>query len=91
MKIIPLNEVPENFYIIELQNGKKSEIYECILTRVPDVNKTEDILVYKYIVPCPVCDEGKAKAYSYDGVFFGNVQVCCDTCGVFFRPISKRK
>lgn len=90
MKQIPLNEVPENFHNIELQNGKIASIYECILTRVRDINENEDILVYKYNVPCPVCNTGVARAYSYDGKFFGNIQLCCNECGIFYRPVIKR-
>ncbi|MNR44601.1 hypothetical protein D3C85_1633680 [compost metagenome] len=64
-------------------------MYECIKTRVKDINPNEDVLVYRYYVPCPLCDTNN-KAYSYDGKFFGNIQLSCNYCGVYYRAVVKR-
>lgn len=89
MEIIPIDKVNSNYYSIALQNGKVAKLYQVIKTRVPEVNKNEDIIVYKYEVPCPVCNNNN-YAFSYDGKYFGNIQINCKSCGVYFRPVIKR-
>jgi hypothetical protein len=91
MKLIPIEEVPENLHTIELQTGKIAKLYQAIFTRVKEVNLNEDIMVYKYRVPCPVCEyEDENIGFSYDGKYFNNTQMNCRHCGVFFRPVIKR-
>lgn len=89
MKVVAINNVPEEFHKIALQNGKEAILQQAILTRVKEINPNEDIIVYKYKVPCPVCGN-EAIAVSMDGKFFHDIQLNCRNCGVFFRPVVKR-
>lgn len=89
MTVIPITQVGQEYQTIELQNGKIAKLHQVILTRVPEINKEEDILVYKYKVPCPLCNTD-TMAFSYDGKFFSNIQLNCRHCGIFFRPVIKR-
>jgi hypothetical protein len=89
MRVIPINEIPEELHTIPLHNGKEAVLHQTIITRVPEVNPDEDIMVHKYKVPCPVCGF-ESIAFSYDGKFFSNIQLNCRYCGVFFRPVVKR-
>lgn len=89
MKQISMQEIPEKYHKIYLQNGSHATLYQVILTRVMEVNPDEDTFVYKYKVPCPVCGH-KTLAFSYDGKYFSNIQLNCRHCGVFFRPVVKR-
>lgn len=68
--------------IIYLQNGKIAVLYDTITVA--------DKTIYKYNVPCPVCNT-YVKCYSYDGKYFENIQVNCKNCGIFFKPVIKRK
>ncbi|MNV48662.1 hypothetical protein D3C71_1405810 [compost metagenome] len=88
-KYISIDEISQEFHTIELQNDKKAILYECMETIVKDVNPKEDTRVYKYYVPCPLCDTGN-RAYSYDGRFFGNIQLNCSHCGIYYRAVVKR-
>lgn len=89
MKKIDLNEIPKEYHQIALQNNKTATLYDCILTRVPDLNSDQDILVFKYNVPCPLCDTPN-KGYSYDAIHFGNTQLTCNNCGIYYRPVILR-
>jgi transcription elongation factor Elf1 len=88
MKIIDMNEIPQEFKTIALKNEKFASLRQVISTRVNSVNKDEDILVYKYDVPCPVCNS-RNSGFSYDGKFFGDTHINCKYCGIYFRPIVK--
>lgn len=89
MKVVAITNIPEEFHKIALQNNKEAILHQAILTRVKEINQNEDILVYKYKVPCPVCNH-EAIAISMDGKFFHDIQINCRNCGVFFRPVVKR-
>lgn len=89
MKLVPISEIPKEKHTIELQNGKTAVLAEVILTRVPEINLNEDIMVYRYMTPCSLCG-GNNIAYSYDGKVFANIQLNCRYCGVYYRPIIKR-
>jgi len=89
MKVIAINNIPEEFHKISLQNGKEAVLHQVILGRVKEIDPDEDIMLYKYKVPCPVCDH-QAVAISMDGKFFHDIQLNCRNCGVFFRPVVKR-
>jgi hypothetical protein len=89
LQVIPPNQLPEEVKQIELQNGDVATLHQAIETRVPEVNPDEDIIVYRYKVPCPVCND-EVLAHSYDGKYFSNIQVNCRYCGVFFKPVVKR-
>ena len=88
MKKIPLEEIDQAFKFIELQNGKKAELYDCIVTKIPELGE-EDRIVYKYNIPCPVCDT-QNRGFSYDGKFFNNIQITCNYCGIYYRGVVKR-
>jgi hypothetical protein len=90
MKEIDISQVPKQFHTIELKNNRVARLYKVMLTRVMDVNPNHDIYVYQYKVPCPVCN-AENSAFSYDGKFFGNIQLCCKNCGVYFRPVVSVK
>lgn len=89
MKVIAITNIPEELHRIELQNNKVAILHQAVLTRVKEINMDEDIILYRYKVPCPVCDT-EAIAMSLDGRFFHDIQLNCRTCGVFFRPVIKR-
>jgi len=91
MKSIPLSEISEDFQTIQLQNGKIATLYQAVLARVKEVDPNKDIIVYKYKVPCPLCDYKEENiSFSYDGKYFNNTQVNCRHCGIFFRPVMRR-
>lgn len=90
MKQVSLKKIPKEFHQIVLQNNKVATLYDCVLTRVPDINPKEDIIVFKYDVPCPLCDTPN-KAYSYDAIHFGNTQLTCNSCGIYYRPVILRE
>ena len=89
MKVIAINNISEEFQKIALQNGKYAILHQAILTRVKEINPDEDIIVYKYKVPCPLCGH-ETISISMDGKFFHDIQLNCRNCGVFFRPVIKR-
>lgn len=89
MKVIAITNIPEELQKIDLQNGKFAVLHQAILTRVKEINQDEDIMVYKYKVPCPLCGQ-ETIATSLDGKFFHDIQLNCRNCGIFFRPIVKR-
>lgn len=89
MKYIPINEVSVEFHKISLQNGQEAVLYQALLTIVPEISKTKEIMVYKYKVPCPLCGH-EVMGFSYDGKVFANIQLNCRWCGIFFRPVIKR-
>jgi hypothetical protein len=71
---------------IPLANGLEALYHSSRMTRVKDVNPDEDIPVYLYDIPCPVC-MFENKAHSYDQIVFINFQITCRQCGVFYRPM----
>jgi len=89
MRNIPLNEVPQEFHKIELQNGQVATLHAVIITVVPEIDKNKETIVYKYKVPCPLCGH-EALGFSYNGKMFANIQLNCRHCGIFFRPVIKR-
>jgi len=89
MRVIPINEIPENMHKIELQNGQVATLTQAIMTIVPEVHKERETMVLKYNIPCPVCGYDNI-GFSYDGKVFANIQLNCRWCGVFFRPVIKR-
>lgn len=90
MRRLPLEQAEEKYRIIELQNGKIATLYEFGYAKVAEVSLDEETMVFKYWVPCPVCDN-KNRGFSYDGQYFMNTQITCSHCGVYYRPVKKRK
>jgi hypothetical protein len=88
MKRIPLDTIEDKYKKIYLKNGKEAFMYECLLTKVKEINPDEEILVYKYKIPCPLCDTLN-RGFSYDGIFFSNTQITCSNCGIYYRGIAK--
>ena len=89
LKSISLEQIDNILHYIDLQNGKKAKLISAEYMRVREINLNEDIIVYKYNVPCPLC-EYDSMAFSYDGKFFVNTQLNCRHCGIYFRPVIKR-
>ena len=89
MRRLPLDQADEKHRIIELQNGKAATLYEFGYAKVKEVNENEEIMVFKYRVPCPICDTLN-RGFSYDGRYFMNTQITCNHCGVYYRPVIKR-
>lgn len=83
---IDINSIPEEFHTINLKNNKTAVLYKAIWTKVPEINNDENITIYHYNVPCPLCNT-PVDAFSYDGKFFGNMQLNCRCCGIYFRPV----
>lgn len=90
MKNISLNEIDEKYYELPLQNGKIAKLHNVSMVKVREINPDEEIKLYRYHVPCPLCDHN-TDAYSFDGQYFQNIQTNCKNCGIFFRPVIKRK
>lgn len=90
VKKIPIENVAKEFHIIELQNSKQAILKDVIRTKVPEINNKEEINVFIYNVPCPLCDSHN-RGYSYNGKYFNDIQLSCKNCGIYFRPIVKRK
>lgn len=67
---------------IDLQNGRTATLCK--------VKELKDKKVYIYDVPCPLCGQ-PVRCHSYDMKYFDNVQVNCRHCGIFFKPIVKRR
>ena len=89
MRRLPLEEADEKYKIIELQNGKLATLYEFGYAKVAEINPNDETMVFKYHVPCPICDT-KNRGFSYDGKYFMNTQITCSHCGVYYRPVIKR-
>lgn len=83
---LDINSIPEEFHTIKLRNGQVAVLYKAISAVVPDINAHESIPIYHYNVPCPLC-KSSTSAFSYDGKFFGNMQLNCKCCGIYFRPV----
>lgn len=90
MKNINLDRIAKKYHHIELQNGKVAVLYNVSMVKVKQINPDKEIRLYRYYVPCPLCDYD-TEAYSYDGQYFQNIQINCKNCGIFFRPVIKRK
>ena len=89
MRRLPLEQADEKYKQIELQNGKVATLYEFGYAKVKEVDEHNETMVFKYWVPCPVC-ETKNRAFSYDGQYFMNTQITCSHCGVYYRGVVKR-
>lgn len=90
MKSIPLEEIPKEYHQIALQNGKVAKLQGATIGIVPDIDPINETIIYRYTVPCPICDTENRGAYSYDGEFFANTQMTCSYCGVYYRPVKYR-
>lgn len=90
MRKIPIDEMHKEIKTIELQNGKVATLNSITANVLPDIDPINETMIYRYSVPCPVCDTENTGAYSHDGRFFSNTQMCCSHCGIYYRPIRKR-
>jgi hypothetical protein len=90
MRQIPLDKVPTHFHRIKLQNGKEAVLYDCNMGLIEEVDPKNEVLIYRYMIPCPLCGTLNRGAYSYDGVFFANTQMVCSDCGIYYRPVILR-